>query len=116
MPADPVAIARDLVRCPSVTPEEAGALTFLQRLLKQAGFTVHRAVFAEPGTTPWLTSSDLARKGALLVCEHDDAACQDAASTLRGTQPVLVSVRKKAWGMVFPASSYQLFFMLPLRG
>jgi succinyl-diaminopimelate desuccinylase len=52
MPADPVAIARDLVRCPSVTPEEAGALTFLQGLLEQAGFTVHRAVFAEPGTTP----------------------------------------------------------------
>src|SRR6204780_4189364 len=52
MPADPVAIARDLVRCPSVTPEEAGALTFLQGLLEQAGFTVHRAVFAEPGTRP----------------------------------------------------------------
>ena len=52
MPADPVAIARDLVRCPSVTPEEAGALTFLQGLLEQAGFTVHRAVFAEPGTAP----------------------------------------------------------------
>jgi succinyl-diaminopimelate desuccinylase len=52
MPADPVAIARDLVRCPSVTPEEAGALAFLQGLLEQAGFTVHRAVFAEPGTAP----------------------------------------------------------------
>ncbi len=52
MTADPVAIARDLVRCRSVTPEEGGALSFLQGLLAQAGFTVHRAVFAEPGTAP----------------------------------------------------------------
>jgi succinyl-diaminopimelate desuccinylase len=52
MPADSVAIARDLVRCRSVTPEEGGALAFLQGLLEQAGFTVHRAVFAEPGTAP----------------------------------------------------------------
>jgi succinyl-diaminopimelate desuccinylase len=52
MPADPVAISRDLVRCRSVTPEEGGALGFLQGLLTQAGFTVHRAVFAEPGTAP----------------------------------------------------------------
>jgi succinyl-diaminopimelate desuccinylase len=52
MTADPVAIARDLVRCRSVTPDEGGALTLLQGLLEQAGFTVHRAVFAEPGTAP----------------------------------------------------------------
>jgi succinyl-diaminopimelate desuccinylase len=52
MTADPVAIARDLVRCRSVTPEEGGALSFLQGLLAQAGFTVHRAVFAEAGTAP----------------------------------------------------------------
>jgi succinyl-diaminopimelate desuccinylase len=52
MTADPVTIARDLVRCRSVTPEEGGALTYLQDLLKQAGFAVHRAVFTEPGTAP----------------------------------------------------------------
>ena len=52
MPADPVAIARDLIRCRSVTPDEGGALEFLQGLLTQAGFDVHRAVFAEPGTAP----------------------------------------------------------------
>jgi succinyl-diaminopimelate desuccinylase len=52
MRADPVAIARDLVRCRSVTPEEGGALSFLQGLLAQAGFDVHRVVFAEPGTAP----------------------------------------------------------------
>ena len=48
--ADPVAIARDLLRCPSVTPAEGGALAFLETLLKGAGFTVHRMTFSEPGT------------------------------------------------------------------
>ncbi len=52
MSADPVAIARDLLRCRSVTPEEGGALTVLQGLLGQAGFDVRRMTFAEPGTTP----------------------------------------------------------------
>jgi succinyl-diaminopimelate desuccinylase len=48
--ADPLAIARDLVRCPSVTPAEGGALTFLEGVLKKAGFTVHRMTFRETGT------------------------------------------------------------------
>jgi succinyl-diaminopimelate desuccinylase len=48
--SDPVAIARDLLRCPSVTPAEGGALRFLETLLKGAGFTVHRMTFSEPGT------------------------------------------------------------------
>ena len=47
---DPVAIARDLIRCPSVTPKEAGALTFLESTLKAVGFTVDRMTFSEPGT------------------------------------------------------------------
>jgi succinyl-diaminopimelate desuccinylase len=50
MPADPVALTRDLIRCPSVTPAEGGALAFLESVLKQAGFTVHRMTFSEPGT------------------------------------------------------------------
>jgi succinyl-diaminopimelate desuccinylase len=52
MTADPVAIARDLVRCRSVTPEDGGALGILQSLLAQAGFAVHRQVFTETGTAP----------------------------------------------------------------
>ncbi len=50
MTADPVALARDLVRCPSVTPAEGGALDVLERVLAAAGFEVHRPVFSEPGT------------------------------------------------------------------
>src|SRR5215469_9706420 len=52
MPTDPVAIARDLIRCRSVTPDEGGALAYLQGLLSRAGFDAHRAIFAEPGTAP----------------------------------------------------------------
>jgi succinyl-diaminopimelate desuccinylase len=47
---DPVAILRDLIACPSVTPEEGGAIDLLQRMLDSAGFETHRLVFSEPGT------------------------------------------------------------------
>src|SRR5215471_9885057 len=50
MPADPVAIARDLLRCPSVTPAEGGALAYLERLLNSAGFAVERPTFSASGT------------------------------------------------------------------
>jgi succinyl-diaminopimelate desuccinylase len=49
MSADPVAIARDLLRCRSVTPAEGGALKYLERVLKDVGFTVHHLAFSEPG-------------------------------------------------------------------
>jgi succinyl-diaminopimelate desuccinylase len=49
MSADPIAIARELLRCPSVTPNEGGALAYLERVLTPAGFAVHRPVFSEPG-------------------------------------------------------------------
>ncbi|MBR1158167.1 succinyl-diaminopimelate desuccinylase [Bradyrhizobium elkanii] len=48
--SDAVSITRDLVRCPSVTPADAGALGVLENLLKTAGFEVHRVTFSEPGT------------------------------------------------------------------
>src|ERR1700710_2648760 len=47
---DAVSITRDLVRCPSVTPADAGALGVLENILKAAGFEVHRVTFGEPGT------------------------------------------------------------------
>ena len=46
-----LSIARDLLRCPSVTPADAGALAVLETILKTAGFEVHRITFGEPGTT-----------------------------------------------------------------
>jgi succinyl-diaminopimelate desuccinylase len=49
MSADPLAIARDLLRCRSITPAEGGALKYLERVLKEAGFDVHHLAFSEPG-------------------------------------------------------------------
>jgi succinyl-diaminopimelate desuccinylase len=42
MPIDPARLTADLVRCPSVTPEEGGALTLLQEMLERAGFACTR--------------------------------------------------------------------------
>jgi succinyl-diaminopimelate desuccinylase len=47
---DALSIARDLIRCPSVTPADAGALGVLETHLKAAGFEVHRVTFSEAGT------------------------------------------------------------------
>jgi succinyl-diaminopimelate desuccinylase len=47
---DALSIARDLIRCPSVTPEDAGALGVLEKNLSAAGFTCHRMTFSEEGT------------------------------------------------------------------
>lgn len=47
---DALSIARGLIRCPSVTPADAGALGVLEKALNAAGFTCHRVTFGEPGT------------------------------------------------------------------
>jgi succinyl-diaminopimelate desuccinylase len=49
MAADPIALARDLLRCPSVTPAEGGALGLLETVLAGAGFAVDRVTFSEAG-------------------------------------------------------------------
>jgi succinyl-diaminopimelate desuccinylase len=49
-PLDPVALAQALVRCPSVTPQEGGALTLLASVLEPAGFTCHRLTMRAAGT------------------------------------------------------------------
>jgi succinyl-diaminopimelate desuccinylase len=50
MASDPVRLLQDLIRCPSVTPVEGGALAYLESVLGAAGFTVDRPVFSEAGT------------------------------------------------------------------
>src|SRR6201993_221954 len=47
---DALSIAQALIRCPSVTPVDAGALGVLETLVKQHGFTTHRITFSEAGT------------------------------------------------------------------
>ena len=41
-PIDPVALTAALIRCPSVTPAEGGALLLLEQMLTVAGFTCQR--------------------------------------------------------------------------
>lgn len=48
--ADPIAILQALIRCPSVTPEEGGALHYLAALLGEADFATDIVRFAEAGT------------------------------------------------------------------
>ncbi|WP_313531205.1 succinyl-diaminopimelate desuccinylase [Shinella sp.] len=47
--ADPIQNLATLIRCPSVTPAEGGALTALATMLEPLGFTVERMVATEPG-------------------------------------------------------------------
>lgn len=47
---DALTLARDLIRCPSVTPAEAGALGVLERALAPLGFTCKRLTFSAAGT------------------------------------------------------------------
>ncbi|MGE0719822.1 MAG: succinyl-diaminopimelate desuccinylase [Alphaproteobacteria bacterium] len=47
---DPVELTRSLIRCPSVTPVEAGVLGRLEAALGDLGFHCRRMPFSEPGT------------------------------------------------------------------
>ena len=47
---DPVALTSELIRCPSVTPADAGAIPLLQRALEGIGFKCEAVAFQEPGT------------------------------------------------------------------
>ncbi|MEQ8326244.1 MAG: succinyl-diaminopimelate desuccinylase [Parvibaculum sp.] len=49
-PYDPLDIAVDLIRCPSVTPEDGGALGVLEKWLEPLGFTCERMRFSDEGT------------------------------------------------------------------
>lgn len=61
LPIDPAANLLRLLRCPSVTPEEGGALAELSALLTPLGFAIERPVFTEAGTPD--VENLLARRG-----------------------------------------------------
>src|ERR1043166_954215 len=50
--ADPRALAQALIRCPSVTPEDAGAIGIVVDALERLGFACRRLRFEAPGTAP----------------------------------------------------------------
>jgi succinyl-diaminopimelate desuccinylase len=47
---DPITLLQDLIRCESVTPNEGGALTYLETLLTAHGFECHRLKFSDKDT------------------------------------------------------------------
>jgi len=49
---DPIALSQALIRCPSVTPADAGALGVLEAALKPLGFACERLRFEADGTAP----------------------------------------------------------------
>src|SRR3954465_11824213 len=51
-PLDPVALAAELIRCPSVTPARGEVFDLLEAALEPLGFTIHRWVMGEPPDGP----------------------------------------------------------------
>ena len=49
---DPIDLASALIRCPSITPHDKGALDVLAGALEPLGFVCHRLRFDAPGTDP----------------------------------------------------------------
>ena len=51
-PIDPVALAAELIRCPSVTPARGAVFDILDKALQSCGFTVHRWVMGQEPDGP----------------------------------------------------------------
>jgi succinyl-diaminopimelate desuccinylase len=73
-PPSALSLAQDLIRCPSVTPEDAGALGVVARALEGAGFTVERPVFSQEGypDTPNLFARVGSEGPCLVFAGHTD--------------------------------------------
>jgi succinyl-diaminopimelate desuccinylase len=52
VPIDPIALARELIKCPSVTPARGEVFDILANALERLGFTIHRWVMGEPPDGP----------------------------------------------------------------
>ena len=78
-------IAQALIRKPSVTPADAGALGILADTLAAAGFAIHRVTFSTPGTPD--VDNLYARLGTgaphLLFAGHTDVVPSGAAEAWR---------------------------------
>ena len=78
---DPGLLAAELIRRPSVTPRDEGALEIVARTLEGLGFTCHRLTFEEPGTDP--IANLYARRGVgspnLCFAGHTDVVPVGAA-------------------------------------
>jgi succinyl-diaminopimelate desuccinylase len=96
---DPVELAGALIRRPSVTPKDEGAIDLLREKLERLGFTCHRLVFSEEGTDDVVNlyarlgsaSPNFCFAGHTDVVPTGDAAAwsfDPFAGTVRGTELV----------------------------
>ncbi|PZX18775.1 succinyldiaminopimelate desuccinylase [Palleronia aestuarii] len=95
MTVDPVELTRALVRCPSVTPEEGGAIGLLADLLASAGFRCERAdrggianLYARLGDTGPVLGfnghTDVVPTGDRAAWTHDPFGAEIVGGTLFG--------------------------------
>ncbi|HWI76715.1 MAG TPA: succinyl-diaminopimelate desuccinylase [Sphingomicrobium sp.] len=61
VPIDPIALARELIKCPSVTPARGEVFDILASELERLGFTIHRWVMGEAPDGP--TENMVATRG-----------------------------------------------------
>ena len=78
-------LCRALIRCPSVTPDDAGALGLIERVLGQAGFETHRVSFSQEGypDTPNLYARIGTGAPCLLFAGHTDVVPPGDAAAWR---------------------------------
>jgi succinyl-diaminopimelate desuccinylase len=95
---DPVALARTLLACASVTPADAGAQDALAEVLAGAGFAVKRMTFGEgPAAVPNLYATIGRGKPHLVFCGHTDVVT--AGDAQRWTHPPFAA--ETAGGMLY---------------
>ncbi len=82
--ADPVSLAQALIRCPSVTPEDAGAQNTLADALERLGFSVTKLRFGQ-------TDNLFARRGTqsphLCFAGHTDVVPPGATNWHKTPSP-----------------------------
>ena len=97
---DPVALAQALIRCPSITPKDDGALAVLEAALAPLGFQCHRLRFEHEGTAPvdnlyarlggegpnfcFAGHTDVVPPGDTALWRHDPFAAEIVDGTLYG--------------------------------
>ena len=99
-PHDPVTLLQQLIRCPSVTPHEAGVLTLLQGWLEPAGFACDRISFSDRDTPDVDNLYARIGKGAPHFCfaGHTDVVPQGDES-IWSSPPFAAEIRDgQIWG------------------
>ncbi|HEY5336703.1 MAG TPA: succinyl-diaminopimelate desuccinylase [Rhizomicrobium sp.] len=97
---DPIALSQALMRCPSVTPEDGGAMDIVEAELKALGFTCRRLRLQAPGSTAienlyarlgtaapnfcFAGHTDVVPTGDVKMWRHDPFAAEIQNGTLYG--------------------------------